>query len=144
MLTQSCATGGKCATGDKGPGGGTVVSDDAGALIEVAPVTWYASGDFVIQVVARLTYGGQADWRLPSSDELVAVRGARKLFRCPKSKRCAQGFANAKYWSMAEGGLQAVDFAGVGPAEAVPDASLYVRPVRTISSPPVNIELVPS
>lgn len=141
----TCATGGKCAPGDKGPAGGTVVLVDGGTLIEVAPVTWYVRGEVSELVPLRLTYGNKNDWRMPTSEEMVRMRASRGLFRCPSSKRCALGFANAKYWSNGENSIQTVDFAGVGPAEdAAIRASHYIRPVRSLVGVQLNTELAPS
>ena len=141
----TCATGGKCAPGDRGPAGGTVVLVGPGNLIEVAPVTWYVRGEVSELVPLRLTYGNKNDWRMPTSDEMVRIRTSRGLFRCPNSKRCALGFANAKYWSNGQDSIQTVDFAGVGPAEdAAIRASHYIRPVRSLVGVQLNTELGPS
>ena len=141
----TCATGGKCAPGDKGPAGGTVVLVEPGNLIEVAPVTWYVRGEVSELVPLRLTYGNKNDWRMPTSGEMVRMRASRGLFRCANSKRCALGFANAKYWSNGQDSIQTVDFAGVGPAEdAAIRASHYIRPVRSLVGVQLNTELGPS
>jgi hypothetical protein len=141
----TCATGGKCAPGDKGPAGGTVVLVEPGALIEVAPVTWYVRGELSELVSERLTYGGKNDWRTPTTFELSRMRDLRKLFRCPNAKRCALGFANAKYWSNGTDSIQTVDFAGAGPAEdAAIRSSHFIRPVRSLIGVELNTELAPS
>ena len=145
VVNKTCAQGGSCAPGDVGPGGGNVVVVNPTTLIEVAPVTWYVRGESSELVAARLTFGGKSDWRTPSSAEMIVIRASRGPFRCPRSKRCALGFANAQYWATSETGPKTVDFAGAGPAE---DASIksshYIRPVRSLVGVQLNTTLGPS
>lgn len=135
---RTCAEGGKCVDGDLGPGGGTVIivrdaADNPLVIIEVAPVTWYLPGSKSNDYAESLTYGSKTDWRLPTAQELVAVRAKRNLFVCPQAKRCALGFANAPYWADGEVGLQTLNFANDGnPEDATPTTSHYLRPVRVI------------
>lgn len=147
---KTCAEGGPCVAGDTGPGGGQVfdANFDLGktpTLVEAAPVTWFVKGTRAQDFVTRLRFGGMVNWRLPTDTELMAMRRDRLQFRCPNSKRCAKGFSNSPYWASGEGGLLTVDFAGPGgPVNAASTESHYLRPVRTIRSAQVQIEIEPS
>lgn len=138
---KTCAEGGECKPGDRGPAGGTVVKADAVdgdpvTLIEVAPITWYGSGPQAKAYVDNLVYAGRDDWKLPSASELLSMRASRSLFACPKGTFCTNGFANAPYWfGGAESAAGIVDFAGKSaPADPLPNTNYRLRPVRVIAT----------
>ena len=136
--TLTCAEGGTCKPGDTGPGGGVVVLSNFNLsapafLIEVAPVTWYASYSRANAYAEGLVFGRKSDWRLPSVMELMAMRRDRAQFRCPGLKRCAKGFARGVYVAADERrGIEGVDFASISPSPVSVTGGSYVRPVRTI------------
>ena len=139
--TKSCAEGGECKAGDRGPGGGTVVKADAVegdpvTLIEVAPITWFGSVPQANAYAENLVYGKRDDWKLPSASELLSMRASRALFACAKGTFCTNGFANAPYWfGGAAGAAGIVDFAGKSaPAAPLPNTNYRVRPVRVIAT----------
>ena len=138
---KTCAEGGECKPGDRGPAGGTVVkanaiNGDPVTLIEVAPITWYGSGPQAKAYVDNLVYRGRDDWKLPSASELLSMRASRALFACAKDTFCTNGFANAPYWfGGAAGAAGIVDFTGKSnPADPLPNTNYRVRPVRVIAT----------
>ena len=101
----TCAQGGPCATGDAGPGGGTVLVLTAKdgtieSIFEVAPVTWYSTWWTATDHAAKLVFGSKDDWRLPTIEESMLMARSRSLFTCPGKKRCARGFSGGYYWSL--------------------------------------------
>ncbi|MEY2626677.1 MAG: hypothetical protein RJB08_436 [Actinomycetota bacterium] len=137
---QSCAKGGQCAAGDRGPGGGIVLladayDSDSVTLFEVAPTTWFANVKNASDAVGRMRLGGFGDWRMPTYSELAAMRAGRSDFRCAKAYPCITGFANAKYWGVSDTlGSGVLDFSSptTSPSKALANELHYVRPVRTI------------
>ena len=155
--TLTCAEGGVCRAGDRGPAGGVVVLSNfdlsrPGSLIEVAPVTWYFSTDIASRGAAiadGLVFGRKSDWRLPTFLDLLAIRRDRAQFRCPSQKRCALGFSRGVYLSANEGqGVNGLNFGGNDLVPTRITDGAYVRPVRTVGPVPgqslVSIDLRPS
>ena len=146
----TCAEGGVCKQGDTGPAGGIVVLSNfdlsaPGRLIEVAPVTWYASYQRGNNFAEGLVYGRKSDWRLPTFLELMAMRRDRALFRCPGVKRCSRGFANAVYLAANENqGVKGVNFGGLDLMATNVTGSAYVRPVRTIIPTVGEVQVIPT
>ena len=154
----TCAQGGPCATGDAGPGGGTVLVLTAKdgtieSIFEVAPVTWYSTWWTATDHAAKLVFGSKDDWRLPTVEEGMLMARSRNLFTCPGKKRCARGFSGDRYWSLAEDvngtimlesltdgtklahSLRKVWFDRFS-VEPSPIGGAYVRPVRWIIEAP--------
>jgi len=127
-----CASGGSCAVGDIGPGGGTVFYIDKSTesevkYFEVACQGWDGednlcgggyetskSWDFSRKIAAGYLGGGKTDWRLPSKEELNELcKYARLTNKAPGGETdCSAGesgselrsdFATGGYWSSTEG-----------------------------------------
>ena len=133
-VAKACREGGKCKDGDEGPEGGRVYTTPSdGSQFEVAPITWYASYGTGVSLSSKLKLGDKEDWRLPTPEELMAIRANRANFRCASSTQCAVGFANARYWAKGNGSYL-VDFgSNTSAAQKVSaESSNWIRPVRTI------------
>jgi hypothetical protein len=105
-VALTCALGGTCVVGDKGPGGGVVffvssstfsASSDCGSgckYLEAAPTDLtVAPWAGAISAAEGYSNNGVTDWYLPSKDELNEVYAKRKTIG---------GLASSIYWSSTE------------------------------------------
>ena len=149
VKVATCAEGGPCNVGDKGPAGGTILLadfmlSDPPTLIEVAPTTWYGNAVKAKSYADNLVYGGFDDWKIPNLSQLLTMRRERARFICPTGTRCTNGFVPSTYWAAKTANpTNTVSFAGTGdPQLADPTTSHFVRPIRVISSVVGNPEVV--
>lgn len=148
VKVATCAEGGPCNVGDKGPAGGTILLadfmlSDPPTLIEVAPTTWYGNAVKAKSYVDNLVYGGFDNWQIPNLSQLLTMRRERVRFICPAGTRCTNGFVPSTYWAAKAGNpTNTVSFAGTGdPQVADPTTSHFVRPVRVIAAVAGNPEV---